>query len=271
MGGKAVGQMQAAHVLVDNAHHEVNLQIGARLIGGGADEGPPLGHGRGEQAFAGFAPVQRRFGKPQQAARIQPDGIAPQRGVADGVINVVLQVLPDALQRMQHRQAVGAQLCLWADAREQQKLRRAECPGRDDDFAACLQVQPLATAFDDQAGGAFAIKHDLFGSAVGQHRQVRAAKHRMQIGRRRRTAFALARALVTAPGCVLADEPTGNLDPETSDQVFSALMALVRETGLAALIATHNLELAARMDRVVRLDQGRVSEIKANAPKPAQV
>ncbi|HIC67742.1 MAG TPA: ABC transporter, partial [Paracoccus sp.] len=51
----------------------------------------------------------------------------------------------------------------------------------------------------------------------------------------------------------LADEPTGNLDPGTSDRVFDMLMALVRETGLAALIATHNHDLAARMDRVIRL------------------
>ncbi len=88
-------------------------------------------------------------------------------------------------------------------------------------------------------------------------------------GEQQRVAFC--RALANGPKLLLADEPTGNLDPETSDQVFSALMALVRETGLAALIATHNLDLAARMDRVVRLDQGRVTEIKANAPKPAQV
>lgn len=88
-------------------------------------------------------------------------------------------------------------------------------------------------------------------------------------GEQQRVAFC--RALANRPKLLLADEPTGNLDPETSDQVFSALMALVRETGLAALIATHNLELAARMDRVVRLDQGRVTEIKANTPKPAQV
>jgi lipoprotein-releasing system ATP-binding protein len=55
---------------------------------------------------------------------------------------------------------------------------------------------------------------------------------------------------------LLADEPTGNLDPETSDRVFDVLMALVRETGMAALIATHNPMLAARMDRVLRLEQG---------------
>ncbi|HPG22383.1 MAG TPA: ABC transporter ATP-binding protein [Amaricoccus sp.] len=71
---------------------------------------------------------------------------------------------------------------------------------------------------------------------------------------------ALARALANRPRLLLADEPTGNLDPETSAAVFAMLMALVRETGLAALIATHNLELAAQMDRRLRLEAGRVVE-----------
>ncbi len=75
-------------------------------------------------------------------------------------------------------------------------------------------------------------------------------------GEQQRVAFC--RALANRPKLLLADEPTGNLDPATSDQVFAALMALVRETGLSALIATHNMDLAARMDRIVRLDQGRV-------------
>ncbi|MEL6206741.1 MAG: ABC transporter ATP-binding protein [Pseudomonadota bacterium] len=70
---------------------------------------------------------------------------------------------------------------------------------------------------------------------------------------------AICRALANAPALLLADEPTGNLDPATSDQVFDMLLGLVRETGLAALIATHNLELAARMDRTVRLDAGRIT------------
>ena len=85
------------------------------------------------------------------------------------------------------------------------------------------------------------------------------ASHRpaaMSGGEQQRVAFC--RALANAPRLLLADEPTGNLDPATSDQVFGALMELVRSTGMAALIATHNMELAARMDRVVRLDQGRV-------------
>ncbi|MEX0365872.1 MAG: ABC transporter ATP-binding protein [Ruegeria sp.] len=73
-------------------------------------------------------------------------------------------------------------------------------------------------------------------------------------GEQQRVAFC--RALANRPRVLLADEPTGNLDPETSDQVFDALMDLVRGTGLSALIATHNLDLAARMDRVVRLEGG---------------
>jgi len=75
-------------------------------------------------------------------------------------------------------------------------------------------------------------------------------------GEQQRVAFC--RALANAPKLLLADEPTGNLDPGTSDQVFGVLMELVRATGLSALIATHNLELAGRMDRIVRLTAGRV-------------
>ena len=73
-------------------------------------------------------------------------------------------------------------------------------------------------------------------------------------GEQQRVAFC--RALANAPRLLLADEPTGNLDPATSDTVFDGLMRLVRETGLSALIATHNLDLAARMDRQVRLADG---------------
>ncbi|QBY00198.1 ABC transporter ATP-binding protein [Rhodophyticola sp. CCM32] len=76
----------------------------------------------------------------------------------------------------------------------------------------------------------------------------------MSGGEQQRVAFC--RALANRPALLLADEPTGNLDPKTSDRVFEALMGLVRGRGLAALIATHNLELAGRMDRVLRLKDG---------------
>jgi lipoprotein-releasing system ATP-binding protein len=73
-------------------------------------------------------------------------------------------------------------------------------------------------------------------------------------GEQQRVAFC--RALANKPQLLLADEPTGNLDPDTSDRVFDALMELVRGTGLAAVISTHNLDLAARMDRMVRMTAG---------------
>ncbi len=70
---------------------------------------------------------------------------------------------------------------------------------------------------------------------------------------------AICRALANSPKVLLADEPTGNLDPETSGRVFDMLLDVVRDTGLAALIATHNHALAERMDRIVRLEGGLIT------------
>ena len=72
---------------------------------------------------------------------------------------------------------------------------------------------------------------------------------------------AIARAVANAPRVLLADEPTGNLDPKTADHVFATLTALVKASRVAALIATHNLDLAGRMDRRVTLREGRVVEM----------
>ncbi len=69
---------------------------------------------------------------------------------------------------------------------------------------------------------------------------------------------AIGRAVINAPRLLLADEPTGNLDPHTADHVFAALRSLVRESGLAALIATHNYALAAEMDRTVTIKDGAI-------------
>lgn len=77
-----------------------------------------------------------------------------------------------------------------------------------------------------------------------------------------RQRVAIARAVANAPKVLLADEPTGNLDPKTSHYVFDALAALVRATGLAAIIATHNMALAERMDRRITLDEGRIVELE---------
>jgi lipoprotein-releasing system ATP-binding protein len=72
---------------------------------------------------------------------------------------------------------------------------------------------------------------------------------------------AIARAVANAPRILLADEPTGNLDPNTAEHVFATLQSLVKASGLAAVIATHNLDIAARMDRRVTLQQGKVVEL----------
>ena len=71
---------------------------------------------------------------------------------------------------------------------------------------------------------------------------------------------AIARALANTPKLLLADEPTGNLDPKTAESVFAELIAIVKETGLSALVATHNMELAQQMDRVVELKDGIIEE-----------
>ena len=96
---------------------------------------------------------------------------------------------------------------------------------------------------------------ELLGSVGLSHR----LEHRpaeLSGGEQQRVAFA--RALANRPRLLLADEPTGNLDPETAAQVFGVLMKLVSDTGLAALVATHNPDLAGRMGRVLRLEEGRI-------------
>ena len=113
-----------------------------------------------------------------------------------------------------------------------------------------IVLPQLANGVSENAARARA--GDLLGRVGLSHR----AEHRpaqLSGGEQQRVAFC--RALANAPSLLLADEPTGNLDPATSDKVFDVLMTLVRETGLSALIATHNMELAARMDRVIRLGE----------------
>ncbi len=80
---------------------------------------------------------------------------------------------------------------------------------------------------------------------------------------------AIARALANKPRILLADEPTGNLDPRTAAGVFDALTAIVRAEGVAALVATHNLQLAARMDRALVLHEGRLIDAGKLGAKPA--
>jgi lipoprotein-releasing system ATP-binding protein len=80
---------------------------------------------------------------------------------------------------------------------------------------------------------------------------------------------AIVRAVANAPKVLLADEPTGNLDPHTAESVFHELLKLVRGTGLAALVATHNPELAAKMDRIVVLRDGVLVPVPKGSPRPA--
>lgn len=91
-------------------------------------------------------------------------------------------------------------------------------------------------------------------TAVGLKERLTHRSGQLSGGEQQRVA--IARALANKPLVLLADEPTGNLDPKTAESVFDTLLTLVRQTGLAALIATHNPELAAKMDRQVRVQDG---------------
>ena len=94
-------------------------------------------------------------------------------------------------------------------------------------------------------------------NAVGLSERQSHRPARLSGGEQQRVA--LARALANEPRILLADEPTGNLDVQTSGEVFDLLISLIRATKLSALVATHNLDLAARMDRIVRLKEGRLT------------
>lgn len=120
------------------------------------------------------------------------------------------------------------------------------------EFSAAENIILPQLANAVSAADALIRSEDLLGRVGLSHR----AGHRpaeLSGGEQQRVAFC--RALANRPALLLADEPTGNLDPATSERVFAMLMELVRQTGLAALIATHNHELAARMDRVIQLDR----------------
>ncbi len=116
-----------------------------------------------------------------------------------------------------------------------------------------IMLPQLANGTSREAAGARA--QELM-STVGVGPRAAHRPAALSGGEQQRVAFC--RALANAPSLLLADEPTGNLDPAMSDTVFAALMELVRSTGMSALIATHNLDLAARMDRQIRLDAGGV-------------
>jgi lipoprotein-releasing system ATP-binding protein len=101
--------------------------------------------------------------------------------------------------------------------------------------------------------------HHLLLDRVGLAPRIRHRPARLSGGEQQRVA--IVRALANDPRILLADEPTGNLDHATGDGVLSTLLDLVRHTGLTALIATHNLELAGRLDRIVALEDGRLNPL----------
>ncbi len=121
------------------------------------------------------------------------------------------------------------------------------------EFSALENVQiPQLIAGHDKGEAAERAAEVLGYLGLGERLEHRPAE--LSGGEQQRVA--IARAVANGPRLLLADEPTGNLDPKTADKVFDILLKLVRASGLAGLIATHNLELAARMDRRVSLENG---------------
>lgn len=123
------------------------------------------------------------------------------------------------------------------------------------EFTALENITLPQLANGEGQGAAEAHGRDLL-DRVGLADRATHRPSELSGGEQQRVAFC--RALANRPRLLLADEPTGNLDPATSDRIFAVLMELVRGTGLSAVIATHNPDLAARMDWVVRLEEGRL-------------
>jgi lipoprotein-releasing system ATP-binding protein len=123
------------------------------------------------------------------------------------------------------------------------------------DFDARENVMLPLMIRDGEAGPARARADQLLG-ALGLGRRLEHRPAKLSGGEQQRVA--VARALANRPPLVLADEPTGNLDEATADIVFGEFLSLVRGEGSAALVATHNERIAAKMDRVLRLHEGRL-------------
>jgi len=159
---------------------------------------------------------------------------------------------------------IGGQNCATLTDRERTRLRRTEI-GFIYQFH---QLLPEFTALENvvipqliagvERGAAEVRARELLGT-LGLEERVNHRPAELSGGEQQRTA--IARGLANNPKILLADEPTGNLDPKTADRVFGQLMDLVRSSGVAALIATHNMELAHKMDRTLSLDGGLLHQV----------
>ena len=126
------------------------------------------------------------------------------------------------------------------------------------DFPAIYNVAlPLLIMGSDKNKALLKSKKIL--TKVGLENRLNHKPSELSGGERQRVA--IARAMITEPTCLLADEPTGNLDPDTAMIVFNLLMELVRNTGMSAVIATHNYELSKLMDRQLALRKGKLVEV----------
>ncbi len=132
------------------------------------------------------------------------------------------------------------------------------------EFSALENVVIPQLILGKSRSAAEAHARELLASVGLAHR----ADHRpaeLSGGEQQRTA--ICRGLANSPRLLLADEPTGNLDPHTSDHVFLQLIEVIRRQGVAALIATHNMELASRMDRVLQVHEGQLVEVSLARPR----
>jgi lipoprotein-releasing system ATP-binding protein len=126
------------------------------------------------------------------------------------------------------------------------------------EFSALENVAMPLLVRRERAADASARARDML-TRVGLAQRLSHRPSQLSGGERQRTA--VARALVTSPSVVLADEPTGNLDGRNAEQVFALMLELNRESGTSLVVVTHDARLAARMDRVLEITSGRLNQL----------